>query len=84
MINAKTLDSVSLKLAQAFLGKEVEVVMDRPLGWKHPRKDFIHEVNYGYIEGVKASDDAYFLDVDVPLERAAYVCIAHCASLERR
>ena len=54
--------------------------MDRPLGSKHPKHDFIYEANYGYIEGVKAPDgedlDAYYLGVGGPLERAEGVCIA--------
>ena len=56
-----------------YIGKEVEVVMDRPLGSKHPKHGFVYEVNYGYIPGVMAPDgdelDAYVLGVDKPLER---------------
>lgn len=56
-----------------YIGKEVEVVMDRPLGSKHPKHGFVYEVNYGYIPGVIAPDgdelDAYVLGVDKPLER---------------
>ena len=63
----------SLELAKQFLGKEVEVVFDRPLGSKHPKHGFIYEVNYGYLEGVKAPDgedlDAYFLGTDQPLQK---------------
>ncbi len=72
--------SVSLTLAKQFLGCEVEVVMDRPLGSKHPRWDFIYEVNYGYVPGTLAPDgealDAYFLGADEPVVRARGVCIA--------
>lgn len=66
--------SKSLELAKPFLGKEVEVVFDRPLGSRHPKYGFIYEVNYGYIKGVKAPDgedlDAYFLGADQSLEKA--------------
>lgn len=67
-------DSKSLRLAKLFLGKEVEVTFDRPLGSKHPEHDFVYEVNYGYIKGVKAPDgedlDAYYLGTDQPLQKA--------------
>ena len=75
--------SESLALAKQFLGKEVEVIMDRPLGSKHPKHGFTYEANYGFIEGVKAPDgeelDAYYLGVDQPLERAkgTVIAIAH-------
>lgn len=72
--------SQSFELAQPYLGKEVEVTMDRPLGTKHPKHGFIYETNYGFLEGVKAPDgedlDAYYLGVQEPLERAKGVCIA--------
>lgn len=73
-------NSKSLELAKQFLGKEVEVVFDRPLGSKHPKHGFIYEVNYGYIDGVKAPDgedlDAYYLGVDQPLKKAKGVARA--------
>jgi inorganic pyrophosphatase len=72
--------SVSLELARGFLGKEVKVVMDRPLGSYHPKHSFLYEVNYGFIEGVTAPDgenlDAYYLGVEKPLLEADGVCIA--------
>jgi len=67
-------NSKSLELAKQFLGKEVEVIFDRPLGSKHPKYGFTYEVNYGYLEGVKAPDgedlDAYYLGIDQPLQKA--------------
>lgn len=67
-------NSKSLELAKQFLGKEVEVMFDRPLGSEHPKHGFIYEVNYGYLKGTKAPDgedlDAYFLGTDKPLEKA--------------
>lgn len=72
--------SGSFMLAQQYLGKEVEVIMDRPLGSKHPKHGFVYEANYGYLLGVLAPDgedlDAYYLGVQEPLERASGVCIA--------
>lgn len=63
-----------------FLGKTVKVTVDRKLGSKHPKHDFKYEVNYGYIDGVKASDgdylDAYILGEDAPLTEFTGKCIA--------
>ena len=73
-------DSESLKIAKQYLNKKVEVVIDRPVGSKHPKHGFIYEANYGYLDGVKAPDgeelDAYYLGVSSPLQRASGVCIA--------
>ncbi len=72
--------SRSLVLARAFLGCTVEVVMDRPLGSRHPRHGFLYEVNYGYVPGTIAPDgealDAYVLGVSEPLARTSGMCIA--------
>ena len=66
--------SQSLQIAKEFLGKEVRVIFDRPLGSKHPNHDFLYKVNYGYIPGVVAPDgeelDAYYLGTDQPLQEA--------------
>jgi inorganic pyrophosphatase len=74
------MESKSLELAKQFLGKEVEVTFDRPLGTKHPRHGFVYEVNYGFIKGIQAPDggdlDAYYLGVDMPLETAVGKCVA--------
>ena len=49
----------------SYLGQEVEVVIDRPLGSKHPKHDFIYPVNYGYLPNTRAEDgeeiDVYVL-----------------------
>lgn len=55
------------------IGKNVRVVVDRPLGSYHPKhKDIYYPINYGYIEGIMAPDgeeqDAYILGVDVPVK----------------
>ena len=63
-----------------FLSKEVEVVIDRPLGSKHPEHGFIYEVNYGYVPNTESADgeelDAYYLGIDKPIEKATGICIA--------
>lgn len=66
-------NSKSLELAKQFLGQTVEVTFDRPLGSKHPKHGFVYEVNYGYVDGVKAPDgeylDAYYLGTDQTLQK---------------
>lgn len=57
-----------------FLGKNVTIIVDRPLGSCHPNhKELVYPVNYGYVQGVFAPDgeeqDAYVLGVDEPLEQ---------------
>ena len=72
--------SVSLSLAKLYLGKEVEVIIDRPIGSKHPKHGFVYEVNYGYIPDTKAPDgeelDAYVLGIEKPIESFKGKCIA--------
>ena len=63
-----------------FLNKEVTVKMDRQLGTKHPKWNFVYSVNYGFIPNAKAPDgeelDAYVLGVFEPLEEFTGICIA--------
>ena len=63
------------------LGRIVTVTVDRPLGSYHPEhKDMYYPVNYGYVEGIMASDgeeqDAYILGVDEAVEKFTGVIIA--------
>lgn len=75
--------SESLELAKKYLGQNVEVIIDRQLGTKHPKWNLVYQVNYGYIEGIKAPDgedlDAYVLKVEVPKARFSgkVVAIVH-------
>ena len=77
------MESKSLELAKPFLGREVEVIIDRPLGAKHPKFGFTYRVNYGYIAGVMAPDgkelDAYYMEAHKPLQKATgtVIAIAH-------
>lgn len=55
------------------IGSLVKVTIDRPLGSHHPTfKNIVYPINYGYIEGVKASDgeeqDAYILGISVAVK----------------
>lgn len=69
-----------MSYSKPFLGKTVTVTVDRRLGSRHPKHDFKYEVNYGYINGVKAPDgdylDAYILGEDTPLTDFTGKCIA--------
>jgi inorganic pyrophosphatase len=66
--------------AAEFLGKIVDIKIDRPIGSKHPKHDMIYEVNYGFMPGTKAPDgeeiDAYILGVTEPIKEFAGECIA--------
>ncbi|OGZ43840.1 MAG: inorganic pyrophosphatase [Candidatus Ryanbacteria bacterium RIFCSPHIGHO2_02_FULL_45_17b] len=66
--------------ATQFIGKEVEIIIDRPLHSKHPKYGFVYEINYGFIPNTKAPDgegiDAYLLGIDDPVETYTGKCIA--------
>ena len=57
--------------AKSYLGKTVDVIIDRPLGSTHPKHGFIYPVNYGYIPNTISGDneelDVYLLGVFEPL-----------------
>lgn len=67
----------------SLIGKMVTVKMDRPLGSRHPKHNFIYPVNYGYIPNTISGDgeelDAYVLGEHSPLEefRGEVVAIIH-------
>ena len=74
--NKEAIDKILLRIfkekIKEVLGKKVEVIIDRPLGSKHPRYHFNYPVNYGHVKELKAPDgeylDAYVLGVSKPLE----------------
>ncbi|MDD3085028.1 MAG: inorganic pyrophosphatase [Candidatus ainarchaeum sp.] len=72
--------SKSFNIAKKYLNKKVEVEIDRPLGSKHPKYEFIYEVNYGFIKNVKVPDgedlDAYCLGIKEPVKNFTGVCVA--------
>ena len=63
-----------------YLGKELNIVIDRELGSKHPEYGFIYPVNYGYVPGTISGDgeelDCYLLGVFVPVKTYKGKCIA--------
>lgn len=66
-----------------YLGKIVKVIMDRPLGSKHPEYGFLYPVNYGYIPNTLSGDgeelDAYVLGENKPLSsfKGQVIAIIH-------
>lgn len=55
-----------------YLGSEITIKIDRQLGTKHPKHNFIYLVNYGYVPNTISGDDeeldAYLLGVFTPVE----------------
>jgi len=73
-------ESESLRLARTFLGRTVDLVIDRPYGSRHPTYGFLYLANYGYVPGTLAPDgdelDAYYLGPSEPMSSAQGTCIA--------
>ena len=71
-------------LMRSYLGKTVDIVIDRPLGSTHPKyPKTVYKVNYGYIPNTEAGDgmpiDVYLLGVNRPVDsyRARIIGIVH-------
>ncbi len=66
--------------ANDFLGKEVSVKIDRPLGSRHPKHGFMYMLNYGFIPNAISGDgeelDAYLLGEFEPVEESKGKVIA--------
>ena len=64
-------------LVTFYLGKVVDIEIDRPIGYVHKKKnyDLVYPINYGYIPGVLGGDDeeldVYLMGVDKPVEKCA-------------
>ena len=63
-----------------YIGKILEVKIDRELGSKHPKHGFIYPVNYGYIPNTISGDgeelDCYVLGIFEPVKEFKGKCIA--------
>ena len=63
-----------------FLNKKVKIVMDRSMGSKHPKWNFIYPINYGYVPNTISGDgeelDAYIVGIFEPVEEYEGKCIA--------
>ena len=67
--------------AYEYIGKEVKVIIDRPIGSSHPDyPDHIYLVNYGYVPNTISGDgeeiDCYILGEYKPLKEYKGKCIA--------
>jgi Inorganic pyrophosphatase len=65
---------------QDYLNKRVKVIIDRPLGTKHPRHEIYYPLNYGYIPNTISGDgeeiDAYILGEFRPMKEFEGLVIA--------
>lgn len=63
-----------------YLGKQVKVIIDRPLASKHPEHDHYYPINYGYIPNTTAGDgeevDAYIIGEFLPLKEYTGTVVA--------
>ena len=69
--------------AKDYLGKEVTVEIDRPLGSRHPKHGFMYMLNYGYIPNTVSGDgeelDAYLVGEfePVPTSNGKVIAVIH-------
>lgn len=63
-----------------YIGKVLEVKIDRPLGSRHPKHGFIYPINYGYVLDTASGDgeelDCYVLGVSELVDEFVGKCIA--------
>lgn len=72
-------------LVKSYLGKTVDIKIDRPIGYVHKKENYCltYPINYGYIPGVLGGDgeelDVYLLGVNEPVTeyKAQIIGIAH-------
>ena len=66
--------------AKDYLGKEVSIEIDRPLGTRHPKHGFMYMINYGFIPNTVSGDDeeldAYLVGEFEPVEKSSGKVIA--------
>ncbi len=71
-------DNERKRLVRGYLGKSIEIKIDRPIGYIHKKgaKVLNYPINYGYIPGIIGGDgeelDVYLLGVSEPVE--SYSC----------
>ncbi len=72
------------ELVQSYLGKTVDISIDRPIGYVHKKEKYtlVYKINYGYIPGVLGGDgeelDVYVLGVDKPIQSIKAKIIGIC------
>ena len=66
--------------AKDYLGKEVAIEIDRPMGTRHPKHGFMYMINYGFISNTISGDgeelDAYLVGEFEPVEKSSGKVIA--------
>ena len=66
--------------ATQYIGKVIQIKIDRKLGSTHPKYNFTYEVNYGFVPNTQAPDDeeidVYLLAVNEPVNNYSGKCIA--------
>jgi len=78
-MNHKISNNKAVKTSE-YIGKTVSVKIDRPIGSKHPRYDWLYPINYGFVPDTTSPDgeelDAYILGINKPLETFTGKCVA--------
>ena len=66
--------------AKDYLGKEVSIEIDRPMGTRHPKHGFMYMINYGFIPNTISGDgeelDAYLVGEFEQVEKSSGKVIA--------
>ena len=66
--------------SKEFLNKIITVKIDRPLGSKHPKHNYIYTLNYGFVPNTISGDneeiDCYVLGIHDPVDTFTGKCIA--------
>lgn len=66
--------------SKEFLNKIITVKIDRPLGSKHPKHNYIYTLNYGFVPNTISGDneeiDCYVLGIHDPIDTFTGKCIA--------
>ncbi|MBF0108910.1 MAG: inorganic diphosphatase [Magnetococcales bacterium] len=87
-INARAVLNRKVTDSTQFIGHTVEVVVERPIGFKHHSLGFTYLQNYGHVPGTLSDDgeelDAYVLGEFEPLERFQGLCIAVLVRLQEK
>ncbi len=77
---ADAVEQETLRLGRALLGTMVRVIVDRPMGSRHPSARYRYSVNYGYVPDTAgrggAELDAYLLGPAGPVETGVGRCVA--------
>jgi inorganic pyrophosphatase len=67
--------------ASDYLGKKVILTIDRQFSTKHPKHEFMYELNYGFVPNTLSPDgeelDGYYLSSKTPLQEVEGICIGY-------